>query len=63
MARPGRKRRLETQTRYWELLMSGVGTFEACLQVGIGHKPGHRWRHENGGKPIRGTTICRDVGL
>ncbi len=51
MARRGRKRRLEVEARYWELIMSGVGTFEACRRVGIGHKTGYRWRHENGGLP------------
>ena len=46
-----RKRRLELETQYWELLLSGVGTFQACEIVGIGRKTGYRWRAENGGLP------------
>ncbi|HEU4399468.1 MAG TPA: helix-turn-helix domain-containing protein, partial [Actinomycetota bacterium] len=37
--------------RAWQLLLSGVGTVEACRQVGIGRKTGYRWRAENGGVP------------
>jgi IS30 family transposase len=51
MTRRGRKRRLEIETRYWELILSGVGTVEACQAVGIGRKTGYRWRAENGGLP------------
>jgi transposase, IS30 family len=51
MARRGRKRRLELETRYWQLLLSGMGTFKACEIVGIGRKTGYRWRAENGGLP------------
>ncbi len=51
MARRGRKRRLEIETRYWELILSGVGTVEACQAVGIGRETGYRWRAENGGLP------------
>lgn len=51
MAREGRKRRLELEALYWELLRSGVGTVEACREAGIGRKTGFRWRHETGGLP------------
>jgi hypothetical protein len=54
MARRGRKRRLELESEYWRLLLSGVGTFEACRLVGIGKKTGYRWRAENGGLRRRG---------
>ncbi len=49
MARRGRKRRLELEAEYWRLLAAGVGTVEACKQLGIGRKTGYRWRAENGG--------------
>ena len=48
MARRGRKRRLELESRYWQLLLAGAGTFKACEIVGIGRKTGYRWRAENG---------------
>lgn len=51
MGRRGRKRQLEVEDEYWRLILSGVGTFEACLQVGITRKTGHRWRAERGGLP------------
>jgi hypothetical protein len=35
MARRGRKRQLDVESRYCQLLLSGVGTVEACRQVGI----------------------------
>ena len=46
MARRGRKRDLERELRYWELLSQGVGTIEACRLVGISRKTGYRWRAE-----------------
>lgn len=49
MARQGRKRRLELEPEYWRLLAAGVGSVEACRQLGIGRKTGYRWRVENGG--------------
>jgi IS30 family transposase len=49
MARRGRKRRLELEAEYWRLLAAGVGSVEACRQIGIGRKTGYRWRAENGG--------------
>ncbi|MFE6849158.1 transposase, partial [Streptomyces sp. NPDC057686] len=49
MARRGRKRRLELEAEYWRLLAAGVGSVEACRQLGIGRKTGYRWRAENGG--------------
>ncbi len=51
MARRGRKRQTEVESRYWQLLLSGVGTVMACEQVGIDRKTGYRWRAENGGVP------------
>jgi IS30 family transposase len=51
MARRGRKRRLDLESEYWLLLAAGVGTVEACRQLGIGRKTGYRWRAENGGLP------------
>ncbi|OEJ62623.1 hypothetical protein BGM19_36235 [Streptomyces agglomeratus] len=51
MARRGRKRRLELEAEYWRLLAAGVGSVEACRQLGIGRKTGYRWRAENGGLP------------
>lgn len=54
MGRRWRKRRLKVEARYWQLLQSGVGTVEACRQVGITRKTGYRWRAEVGGiVPIR----------
>ncbi|NHU49389.1 IS30 family transposase [Rhodococcus sp. A14] len=51
MGRRGRKRRLDLETQYWALLAAGVGSIEACRQLGIGRKTGYRWRTENGGLP------------
>ncbi|MGW2896883.1 hypothetical protein ACWDAO_20295 [Streptomyces sp. NPDC001212] len=42
MARRGRRRRLELEAAYWRLLAAGVGTVEACKQLGIGRKTGYR---------------------
>ena len=54
MARRGKKRQLEVESRYWQLLQSGVGTVEACRRVGITRKTGYRWRAEVGGvTPLR----------
>ena len=54
MGRRGRKRQLEVESRYWQLLQSGVGTVQACRQVGITRKTGYRWRAEVGGLvPVR----------
>jgi IS30 family transposase len=54
MARRGKKRQLEVEARYWQLLASGVGTVAACRQVGITRKTGYRWRAELGGLvPVR----------
>ena len=49
MGRRGKKRQLEVEARYWQLLQSGVGTVEACKLVGIMRKTGYRWRAEVGG--------------
>ena len=42
MARRGRKRRLDVESEYWRLALSGVGTVEAGMQVGVaaGDEPG-----------------------
>jgi transposase, IS30 family len=58
MARRGRKRQLEVEARYWQLLAAGagagVGPVEACRRVGITRKTGYRWRAEVGGvTPLR----------
>lgn len=53
MARRGRKRRLGIEDEYWDLILAGVGTVEACKLVGIGPKTGYRWRAELGGLPPR----------
>ena len=42
---------LELESEYWQLIMSGVGSVEACKIVGIGRKTGYRLRAENGGLP------------
>jgi transposase, IS30 family len=49
MGRRGRKRQVEVEARYWQLIESGIGTVEACRRVGIGRKTGYRWRAEAGG--------------
>jgi transposase len=51
MGRRRRKRRLDVESEYWRLVLSGVGTVEACKRLGIGRKTGYRWRAENGGLP------------
>jgi IS30 family transposase len=51
LARRGRKRRLGVEDEYWQLILAGVGTVEACKLVGIGRKTGYRWRAERGGFP------------
>lgn len=51
MPRRGRKRRLGVEDEYWHLILTGVGTIEACRMVGIGRKTGYRWRAERGGLP------------
>jgi IS30 family transposase len=42
---------LDVESEYWRLLLSGVGTVEACQRLGIGRKTGYRWRAEYGGLP------------
>jgi IS30 family transposase len=51
MAWRGRKRPLDVESRYWQLLLSGTGTVQACQLVGITRKTGYRWREENRGIP------------
>ena len=50
-ARRGRKRQLDAETLYWQLIQSGTETVGACRIVGTGRKTGYRWRAENGGLP------------
>ncbi|MFI6184211.1 hypothetical protein ACIA8R_52360 [Nonomuraea sp. NPDC051191] len=52
MARRGPKRRLDVESEYRRLVLSGVGTVEACRALGIGRETGYRWRVENGGLPL-----------
>ena len=40
MGRRGRKRQLVVEDEYWALVMDGMGTVEACRQVGIGRNDG-----------------------
>jgi hypothetical protein len=47
----GRKRQLAVENAYWQLIMAGVGTVEACQRVGITRKTGYRWPAERGGLP------------
>jgi transposase, IS30 family len=51
LGRRGRKRQLTVEDEYWDLILDGVGTVEACRRVGIGRKTGYRWRAERGGLP------------
>jgi len=54
MGHQGRKQQLEVVARHWQLLQSGIGTVEACRQVGITRKTEYRWRAEIGGLvPVR----------
>ena len=48
---PCRNTLLDAESLYWQLIISGVGTVQACQEVGIGRKTGYRWRAENGGLP------------
>jgi hypothetical protein len=54
MARRGRKRQLDAESLYWQLILSGVGTVAACKEVGIGRKTA------TGGE--RRTAGCRRTG-
>ena len=40
MARLGRKRQFDTKSEYRQLLLSGIGTLDACRTVGTGRKTG-----------------------
>jgi IS30 family transposase len=51
LGRRGRKRQLAIEDEYWDLILDGIGTVEACRRVGIGRKTGYRWRAERGGLP------------
>ena len=53
MMRRGPKRKLDVESEYWRLVLSGVGTVAACKIVGITRKTGYRWRAEHGGRPDR----------
>jgi hypothetical protein len=52
----GRKRQLAVADAYWQLIMAGVGTVEACQRVGITRKTGYRWRAKAGSAAAEG---CR----
>ena len=41
MGRRGRKRRLDVESEYWQLVLSGIGTVDACKRLGIGRKIGY----------------------
>jgi transposase-like protein len=49
MGKRARKRDLDREIRFWELIANGVGTVEACRGVGVARKSGYRWRSEMGG--------------
>lgn len=49
MGRPGCKRRLALEDEYWKLMAAGVGTVEACRQLGIGRTTGYYRRSQRGG--------------
>lgn len=54
MGRRGRKRNLNLEDEYWELILAGVGPIAAARHVGIGRTTGHRWRSQRGGvAPLR----------
>ncbi len=61
------KHALDLESWYWQLIMSGMGTVQACAIVGIGRKTGYRWRAENGGLPparlAEGTRTGRFLSL
>jgi transposase, IS30 family len=60
MGRRGPKRQLDVESRYWQLVLAGVGTVEACRAVGITRKTGYRWRAESGGvAPLRLDELSR----
>jgi IS30 family transposase len=42
----GRVRLVAEREAYWALVQQGVGTREACRQVGVDRKSGYRWRQE-----------------
>jgi len=35
MGRTGRKRRVDLEDEYWQLILAGIGTVEACRRVGM----------------------------
>jgi hypothetical protein len=55
MAILGRTRQFDTKSEYWQLLLSGIGTGDACRMAGISRRAGYRRRAENGGLPPVGT--------
>jgi hypothetical protein len=62
VGRRGRKRQLDLESEYWKLLQSGVRPVAACKALGIGRKTSYRWRAENGGLPLRTTSVGTQVG-
>jgi transposase, IS30 family len=62
LAKRGRKWRFGVEDEYWQLILAGVGTVEACKLVGICRKTGYRSRAERGGLPPlrRVHAVCSD---
>ena len=69
MGRRGRKRQLEIEAEYWQLLKAGVGTVAACRLVGITRKTGYRGgprtaeSHRSGGPRRPRTDTLRESNL
>jgi hypothetical protein len=62
MGRRGRKRQLEVEARYWQLLQTVVGTVEACRQVGITRKTGYWWR-AGPTRLVRDSSVASPIGF
>lgn len=41
LGRRGRRRQLAIEDEYWQLILNGVGTFEARRRVGITRRTGY----------------------
>ena len=69
MGRRGRKRQLEVEAEYWQLLKAGVGTVAACRLVGGGRASSGRNRErqstdpEHGGGPSRSSAEAPVMGV
>jgi transposase, IS30 family len=42
LGRRGRKRQLAVEDEYWKLILDGVGTVQACREIGVGRNTGYR---------------------